>query len=132
MKFHFNPKFIAALASLFASVEIIDTLGSGKSIDYIKLCIWFVLLFLLWKNHIIGIWPLALGSIYLFVTDILAYIINFQSTIDNLSSYQTTFSMPIEIVIVLLMVLEGLILSIFIYHGVDSYTQNNKKQKINT
>ncbi len=91
--------------------------------------IWAVLLILIWKKHIAAIVILSMGAVYLFIADIILYAIDFQSSIDLMSDYQNIISMPIEIIIILLMLFEGIFLSIFIYHGIDIYIQNKQTNK---
>ncbi len=129
MKFHFNHKFIASLASFFAAVEIFYYPLVGRPLDYLKTGIWVVLLILIWKKHFAGIIILSMGAAYLFITDIILYAIHFQSSIDLMSDYQNISSMPIEIIIILLMLFEGVILSIFIYHGIDTYIHSIQTRK---
>ncbi len=126
MKFHFNHKFVASLTSFFAAVDIFYYPLVGRSLDYLRMGIWAVLLILIWKKHIAAIVILSMGAVYLFIADIILYAIDFQSSIDLMSDYQNIISMPIEIIIILLMLFEGIFLSIFICHGIDIYIQNKQ------
>ena len=99
----------------------------GRPLDYLRTGIWAVLLILMWKKHIAGMVILSMGAAYLFYADIILYAFYFQSSIDLMSDYQNIISMPIETIIILLMLFEGIFLSICIYHGIDTYIQNKQE-----